>query len=86
MFGATRAGARLERLGAADLAAIRRHRGIIRHVLRLEGLHAQTAPDEGAREPGDQSRFAGARSGSLNHDRRDAFVGQITVLKNKSAP
>ena len=28
--------ARLQRLGAADLAAIGRHRGIVRHVLRLE--------------------------------------------------
>ena len=29
-------GARLQGLGAADLAAVRRHRGIVRHVLRLE--------------------------------------------------
>ena len=32
-------GARLQRLGAADLAAVRRHRGVVRHVLRLERAH-----------------------------------------------
>lgn len=32
---------RLQRLGAADLAAIDRHRAVERHVLRLEGCHAR---------------------------------------------
>ena len=47
------AGARLQRLGAADLAAIRRHRGVVRHVLRLERPHREAAPREGAAEPRD---------------------------------
>ena len=41
--GATPRGARLYRLGAADFAAIRRHRGVVRHVLRLERAHFEAA-------------------------------------------
>ncbi len=40
--------ARLQRLGAADLAAVVRHRGVVRHVLRLERADAKPAPGEGA--------------------------------------
>ena len=43
------AGARLQRLGAADLAAVGGDRGVVRHVLRLERPHPQPAPGEGAR-------------------------------------
>ena len=39
-------GARLQRLGAADLAAVLRHRCVVRHVLRLERQHLQPARDE----------------------------------------
>ncbi len=40
---------RLECLRAADLAAVDGDGGVVRHVLRLEGEHAQAAPREGAR-------------------------------------
>ncbi len=63
------AGARLQRLGAADLAAIGRHRGVVRHVLRLERPHLQALPREGAAEPGDHQRLADVGSGALEHDR-----------------
>ena len=43
------AGARLQRLRAADLAAVGRHGGVVRHVLRLERPHPQAASREGAR-------------------------------------
>ena len=42
------AGARLQRLRAADLAAVVRHRSVVRHVLRLERADAKPAPREGA--------------------------------------
>ena len=37
------AGARLQRLGAADLAAVGGDGGVVRHVLRLERPHPQAA-------------------------------------------
>src|SRR6185369_9653677 len=40
---------------------------IVRHVLRLEGKHAQAAPREGARETGDDERLAHVRAGPLDH-------------------
>ena len=48
------AGARLQRLGPADLAAVGGDRGVVRHVLRLERPHGQPAPGKGAAQPGDQ--------------------------------
>ena len=60
-------GARLQRLGAADLAAVGRHRGIVRHVLRLERPHREAAIGEGAREPGHDQRLADVGAGSLEH-------------------
>ena len=62
-------GARLQRLGAADLAAIRRDRGIVRHVLRLERPHPQAAIGEGARQRSDDQRFADIGAGALEHQR-----------------
>ena len=61
------AGARLQRLGAADLAAIRRHGGIVAHVLRLERPHPQPPPREHAAKPGDQQRLADVRACALQH-------------------
>ena len=57
-------GARLQRLGAADLAAVGGDRGIVRHVLRLERAHLEPAVGESAAEAGDDQRLAdiGARS------------------------
>ena len=43
--GSQTGGARLQRLSEPDLAAIFRHRGIIRHVLRLEGRDLEASPD-----------------------------------------
>jgi hypothetical protein len=63
---------RLQRLGAADLAAIGSDRGIVRHVLRLERAHAQAASRVGARQPGDDQRLADVGAGALQHDRRRA--------------
>ena len=60
-------GQRLQRLGAADLAAVDRHRRIVRHVLRLERAHAKTPSRPGAREPRDDERLAHVRARSLNH-------------------
>ena len=41
--GGDPAGPRLQRLRPADLAAVGGHRGIVRHVLRLERPHLQAA-------------------------------------------
>ncbi len=62
-------GARLQRLGAADLAAIRRDRRIVGHVLRLERPHRQAAVREGARQAGHDQRFADVGAGALEHER-----------------
>ena len=68
-------GARLQRLRAADLAAVRRHRRVVRHVLRLERPHLETAQRQRAREAGDDQRLAHVRAGALEHQRarRHAF-------------
>ncbi len=50
--------ARLQRLGTADLAAVRRYRGIVRHVLRLERAHAQAASRKQTRQSRDKRRLA----------------------------
>ena len=61
--------ARLQRLSAADLAAVGRHRGIVRHVLRLERADLYPAQRQGARQPGDDQRFADVGAGALEHQR-----------------
>ena len=62
-------GKRLQRLCAANFAAVRGDRSVVRHVLRLEGHHPQAAAYEKTRETGDDRRFARVRSGRLDHDR-----------------
>ena len=62
-------GARLERLGAPDLAPFRRDRGIVRHVLRLERPHAQAPPRPGPAQARHDERLAGVRAGPLHHQR-----------------
>ena len=59
----------LQGLGAADLAAVRRYCGIVRHVLRLERAHVKAAQREGARQAGNDQRFADVRAGALEHQR-----------------
>ena len=61
--------ARLQRLGAADLAAVRRHRGVVRHVLRLERPHREAAIGQRARQAGDDQRLADVGAGALEHQR-----------------
>jgi hypothetical protein len=62
-------GARLQRLGAADLAAVRGHRGVVGHILRLERADAKAAPQEGAAEARDHQRLADIGAGPLKHER-----------------
>ena len=66
-LGATPAAARLQRLGAADLAAIRRDGGIVRHVLRLEGPDLQTLAREDPAQARHQKRLAHIGAGALDH-------------------
>ena len=61
--------ARLQRLGAPDLAAIRSHGGVVAHVLRLERPDPQGLPRECPTQPRDQQRFPDIRAGALQHQR-----------------
>ena len=61
-------GACLQRLGAADLAAVRRDGGVVRHVLRLERSDPEPTPREGAGECRDKQRLADVRARALDHD------------------
>ncbi len=67
--GRNATGACLQRLSPADLAAVDRHRGVVRHVLRLERPHPQTLSGVGARQSRQQHGFADIRSGPLEHQR-----------------
>jgi hypothetical protein len=78
------AGARLQGLGAADLAAVRRHGGVVRHVLRLERPHAHAPRREGAAEAGDDQRLADIRAGALKHQR--ARLAHVSRLLDRAAP
>src|ERR1700722_3114058 len=61
--------ARLQRLGAADLATVVRHRSVVRHVLRLERTDAKAALRERTAEARDDQRLADVRSRPLEHER-----------------
>ena len=61
-------GAGLQRLGAADLAAIACHRRIVGHVLRLERTHGEAPVREGARQTGHDQRLADVGAGALEHE------------------
>ncbi|MNX85565.1 hypothetical protein D3C86_1174090 [compost metagenome] len=65
---------RLQRLCAANLAAIGGHGRIVRHVLRLERHDRQAAPDEGTGKTGHHQRFADIRAGSLKHQHACSHV------------
>ena len=58
---------RLQRLGAADLAAIDGDRRVERHVLRLERRNAHAAPGQYAADCRGEHRFPGVGSATLNH-------------------
>ena len=68
-------GTRLQRLGAADLAAVRRDGCVVRHVLRLEGAHPEAARGIGAAEPGHQQGFPHIGAGALEHQGRRPLPG-----------
>jgi hypothetical protein len=57
----------LDNLGAPYLAPLRRHTGIVAHVLRLKGSHAQTTPRQDAAKGGSKQTFARVGMGSQNH-------------------
>ena len=61
-------GARLHRLGAADLAAVDGDRRVVRHVLRLERRDLQPAPHQRPSQSCDQRRLAGIGAGGLDHE------------------
>ena len=58
----------LQSLRAANFAAVRRHRCIIGHVLRLERAHIVAAQRQRPAQPGHQHGFADIRAGALQHD------------------
>ena len=60
-------GAGLQRLGAADLAAVGGDGGVVGHVLRLERADAEAAVGEGAGEAGDDQGLADVGAGALEH-------------------
>jgi adenosylcobyric acid synthase len=62
------AGPCLQGLRPPDLAALRRHRRVVGHVLRLERPHPPTLPREVAAEPGNDQRLADVGPGALEHD------------------
>ncbi len=62
-------GPRLQGLRTADFAAIHRHGGVIRHILRLERRNANAAIGEGARQSRDDERFADVGPRALDHQR-----------------
>ena len=100
--GGRPAGQRLQRLGfEADLAAIGRDSGVVRHVLRLERAHAQPAVGEGTAQSGDDQGFSHVRAGALEHQRgghqnsipawaftpaaKWCFIGVISVTRSAMA-
>ena len=62
-------GPRLQRLGPADLTAIDRDGGVVRHVLRLERPHLQAPPGEQTTQARHDQRLADIRAGALEHER-----------------
>ncbi len=76
-------GPRLQGLGAADLAAIRRHGGIVGHVLRLEGSDAKAASKKGPAQARDDQRLADIRPRALQHQ---DFGGHRVTLPRSAHP
>jgi hypothetical protein len=63
-------GPRLHRLRPADFAAIDSYCRVVGHVLGFERSDPQPASHQCARQPGNDGRFTGVRSGALNHQCR----------------
>lgn len=62
-------GQRLQRLRAADLAAVYRHRAVERHVLRLERRHASATAAREAAQARDERALARVGRRALDHQR-----------------
>ena len=60
-------GLRLQRLGAADLTAVRTGGRVVGHVLRLEGGDGDAAAARNAHERGGQDGLADVRTRALEH-------------------
>ena len=63
-------GGRLHGLRPADLAAVRGHGGVERHVLRLERRHAVAGAREDSTQGGGEQALADAGGGALHHEAR----------------
>ena len=61
--------ARLQCLRTSDLAAVRGHGGVVRHVLGLERPHLEAAVRQSPGEAGDHQRLADVRARALKHER-----------------
>jgi hypothetical protein len=59
--------ARLQRLGATDLAAVGGDGGVVRHVLRLERPNIEAAAGIRAGQPGRDQRLTDVGAGALQH-------------------
>ena len=68
-------GTGLQRLGAADLAPVARDRGVVGHVLRLEGAHLEPARRIGAAQARDEQGLADVGAGALKHQGRRPLGG-----------
>ena len=60
--------ARLQRLGAADLAAVDGDGRVVRHVLRLEGAYRHAAIGEKTAEAGSDQRVADIGPSAHQHE------------------
>jgi len=65
---------RLQRLGAADFAAIDGDGRIERHVLRFKGRDAQPATGQNAADGCGQHRFSGIGRAALDHQGGNGFL------------
>ena len=73
--GRNAARARLQRLRPPDLAAILRHRRVVRHVLRLERTHPQPAIAQQPAQSRHDQRFANVGAGAHEHEGGNGSLG-----------
>ena len=62
-------GSRLQRLRTTDLATVRGHCCVVRHVLRFERPDPESAVRQSPRDARDNQRFADVRARALEHER-----------------
>jgi hypothetical protein len=78
--GGNTGGPGLQSLRPANLAAIRRHRGIVGHILRLERHDPHAPVRQQPRQPSHQQGFANIRSGALKHQREGHAGALMSVV------